>query len=340
MAILRRTDARAVFPGLVRAAAALLLAAGFAACERDPLVVTPAENQLMVHGILEAGRDTVLIYLTETRSRGRDRPVVTEGVRTAMVDVSGGGIITPLHPVGDEDPRCGGFPGWIGRWSADDVPENPGYIRGCYLGVVPGGLRDGERYVLQVAMPDGRRIRGEARIPPAPELIRPAERTRLDAFPMPVGYLVPSLWLSWRATPDLTLAAIGVQSDTAFRHGSGTPDPNCGAVNYAWNQGIAVDSINTQLALLCRPVERPGGGTSDRREVSDSLYVRVRLGFVDSAFVRYQNLLHSPGSVRRSEAVVGLEGAVGIFTAMAVAERRLVLLPLRDVLVGSDAGVP
>jgi hypothetical protein len=51
--------------------------------------------------------------------------------------------------------------------------------------------------------------------------------------------------------------------------------------------------------------------------------MRLRAVFFDTAFVRYQGLAEHGGTVRRSEAAVGLEGAAGIFTAAAVAERRV-----------------
>lgn len=308
---------------LNRAAALLLLAAALAACERDPLEVTPAEDQLMVHGILEPGRDTVLVYLTETRVRRRGQLPVTGGVPGAAAELVGGGVRLPLHPVGDEVNQC------IDWGGVDPGSGSQASSRGCLLGVVPGGLRAGERYELRITLPDGRRVRGEAHIPPAPALLAPAERARLDAYfdiyPYHGQFMAfEPVVLRWRGDPAWYFYSFEQRVEKVYEVDPDATGPDCGYRSGGRPDGWQVDSLSLPLGFNCHWPHLPPDAPPP---APDSALVRLRIGFVDTAFVRYQEEVAGDGAVRRSEVSVGLEGAVGIFTALAVAERRLVLLP-------------
>jgi hypothetical protein len=304
---------------LTRALAlSLLLAATLAGCTRDPLEFSPAQDQLMVHGVMEAGSDTVVIRLTETVARERGLGAGTRGVRGAAVELAGGGVTTPLREYGGGRGACWSTP----APALDPDAGNPG----CYLGVVPGGVRAGERYELRITLDDGRRVRGEARVPAAPELRRPAdgERWEIEGTPGGAMRIVGPLVLEWRHEPALAALTLSLQSDSAFRGGVVVPDSNCGVFMGNLVSAPEFQSVGLNMSLFCQVWSGPAG---EPMPMPDSLQVRLRVVFFDTAFVRYRSLTERGASLRRNEAALGLEGAAGVFSAAAVAERRVIMVP-------------
>jgi hypothetical protein len=301
---------------LKRIGSLLLLAAALTGCTRDPLEVTPAEDQLMVHGVLEAGVDTVVIRLTETRARQRGLAAATRGVRGAAAELSGGGVTVPMREYSGAAGGC-----W-GMLTTGSDPDNPG----CYLGVVPGGVRAGGSYVLRIDLPDGRQIRGETSIPASPELLRPVEGERWHFADVPesaVPVADPQV-LRWRSEPAVAALTLSLLSDSVFHAGTSVPHSGCGVYMGSVRYTQHVDSITWRPPLFC---DGWGGSQGGPQARPDSLDMRLRAVFFDTAFVRYQGLAEYGGTVRRSEAAVGLKGAAGIFTAAAVAERRVRMVP-------------
>jgi hypothetical protein len=316
---------------LLRTALALLLAFTLLGCVRDPLEIHDLEPQLMVHGLLEAGADTVILFVSEIRVSNRGATTRTRGVSGATVELSGGGSTLRLQEVTSGVERCPLPPG--NPWMYDPNPDTRTF--GCYVGLVPGGLRAGTGYELHVALPDGRMIRGAAEMPAIPELLQPDGVLRLDAVPSSRSSIetLETVVLRWQVDRRTAMVVVSAWSETAFRGGGPEPGFTCDAVLEAryrdqWGEEVfdpqRVDSVRQKVVVRgCGE----GGSPAVYREVKpDSVHVQLRVAAYDSAFARHLDLLRSPGSVRFREAAIGLDGAVGIFAATAAADRRVVVI--------------
>jgi hypothetical protein len=313
---------------ILRHAGALLLAALLLGCTRDPLPIQPVDDRLMVHGVLEAGVDTAFIHLTEIRARSRGGTLDARPVSGALVELSGGGITLRLREAPDGFARCL-LPPHHGSFRTED-PALEG--KGCYAALVSGGVRAGERYELRISLPDGRLVHGAAQVPASLELLQPLAEARLSAGPSFRGVLETDepVTLRWRASPSTPRLAISVWSEAVFRGGTALPGDACRATleqghHSPWTEQILDPHRDDSLAQRVI-VTGCNWQILSNHQRPDSLHVRLRATALDSAFVRYLEIIQGNESVRLGDAAVGLEGAVGVFAGIAPAEQRLVLV--------------
>lgn len=304
---------------------ALLVLAGAAGCEfvHEPTPLGLTGEQVSVHSVLRADSDTVSVLLERVdptaspHGTPETRPVSGAGVR----------IVTGSTTVRlSEAPT--GFPRCFSPYPREG--KIPPIAPGCYAAIIPGGVREGARYELQVDLPGGGAIRGSAVVPGKPDLLSPAEGAR---FEVARGYNTEGLGripVRLRAPAGAAGIEVGLRPVAAFEGGRQVQSAICdvdhplGVVRDATRSDSVVVPI---FGIAC--VERVDStGRNDRSVALDSLRVELLVTAYDTAYTRYAALL-GRGSAERSRASAGVSGAVGVFAGVASTRRTLVLVPVR-----------
>jgi hypothetical protein len=292
---------RAAIPAL-----AILLAG----CEltRDPVTIDLDRHELMVHGVLEAGRDTVAILLTRVVVEGDSVAPSARPVSGASVRLTGGGETVLLSDASAGFPPC----------LRDDGAA------GCYTGIVRGGVRAGETYELDVRVPGGEEARGSARVPPVPVVESPASGSRIGVRRRPERVPAATIPVHWRGTAGAGGVGVGLVLRTLYPRTLDIPPSSCTIPQNVFGRSPTADTATLVLhqPALCHTRE----GTIE----PDSIHAGVLVVAYDSAYARYDELVRAyPGkSIQRERFAAGVSGALGVFAAVAKAEREIVLVPV------------
>ncbi len=288
--------------------ALLVFAAAGCGLTRDPAALDFDERQLGVYSVLRAGADTVSVLVIRYSEKGGSFQPAFEPVAGADVRIVAGADTVRLVA------ELPGFRGCL-------VPPQPGapefsVSEGCYTGVLPGGVRAAARYELLVRLPTGERVRGFTQVPRPVEIVAPVANLELRPEPDDAGFV---LSLRLDVPPEAGLVTLTVEaldeeclvSPASEAIGPGQPIP----------LGVpGADSVVVRLAgASCRI-----NGTPVQR---DSIPARLRFAAYDTAYARYFMATNGRGSVLRSRAAAGLDGALGVFAGVAIADRRIVLVP-------------
>lgn len=300
-----------------RAAGALALAATAAACGdfvRPPVFVPGDPDHLLVHAVLRAGSDSAAVWLSRTGNVQMGIPV-----SGAQVRLGGSAGEAVLREVPQGSAPCTPVPAF-----PDPFQGVPG---GCYVARVPGGVRPGAEYQLDVQLPTGERARGRTVVPLPPVVQAPAEGLRLPArrgeFDGSLTAREP-LTLRWTASGRVTLAASA--SRAWFSPAAAAPcyanllRPDGGDPPVYLPEDLQADSADI------RP--QTGGCSVDpqtRPLAADSVEVAVGITVYDSAYYTY--LREWSNGIPARDASAGLEGAYGVFGSATTATRRLRLVP-------------
>jgi hypothetical protein len=283
-------------------AAALALLGGGCDFLYPPTYVPADREQLVVHAVLEAGRDTAAVLVVRV---GTVEPVAVSGARVRLIGPAGtvvlqegAGPSTPctVHPVAPADPRA---------------------ATGCYAAAVPGRVRAGAEYLLEVDVPSGERVRGRTVVPAAPEVLAPQERLRVPARETGNGLRATApVTVRWTAAPAWGVAA---RAQRAWvRNAVGT---RCNAYlepRLFQRSEAGPDSLHATVeALGC------SGAASNAQVQPDSVEVMVGVTVYDSAY--FNHLRGSDDGIPEERASNGLEGAFGLFGSAATSGRRVIL---------------
>lgn len=294
---------------LSRAAGVLALAVAAGGCGdfiRPPTRLPGDPEQLLVHALLTAGSDSVQVLVSRVGTAHGPTPV-----SGAQVQVIGGGVEAVLA----ESTR-GLAPCVRGYVPPGETP--PQGTNGCYTAVVPGGVRPGTEYLLEVDLGTGERVRGRTVVPAAPAFGTPEEGTRIRVAPG--GYYLfasQPLTLRWEAPGGVSLRA------WSERVWAPVPDAHCTAALYGTDgfdeEGhplMELDSARRALQILdCRE------NVQGAQVQPDSLEVVVALTAYDPAYLEYVRSVNN--GTPEGSARGGLEGAFGIFGGAATATRRV-----------------
>lgn len=283
-------------------------------CGEATAPIHPAEASVAVHAVLAAGTDTARVLLTRYDPDAL-ADVRFSGISGAAVRVARAGdtIQLPEAPAGFRDCDFDPF--------QPDTNEPAG--PGCYGGIVPGGLREGERYALRITLPGGGSVSGTATIPARPEILAPAAG-RVVPVRLPDGPVTggpgSSFPVRWKA-PDAGRVEIAIVRPQAFRDGRALTGVLCRV-----QQGPLPDELIESDSVLHQVVSAfcSRGGEGVRW---DSISVVMMVTAYDTAYARFARDVVSKESVRRGRATAGLDGAYGVFAGAASAERRLTLVP-------------
>ncbi|HWK89278.1 MAG TPA: hypothetical protein VNP72_04760 [Longimicrobium sp.] len=291
--------------GLGRAAGALLLAAAAGGCGEltRPSIFVPGDpQQLLVHAVLHAGRDSAAVLVSRVGTGASGTPVAGAQVRLAG---PAGQAVLPESPEG-RAPCTYRPPG--------TPPEAPG---GCYAAAVPGGIVAGAEYRLEVALPTGERATGTTVVPLPPALLSPAEGLRMAADSQYGGLLgLQPLALRWTAPGPVRLSA----SVARTWPGVTGADVQCYAGVFRFGEfpevppQLEADSATVRVGASC---SAPGSAAL----AADSVDVAVAVTAYDSAYIAYART--SEHGLPGRDAHAGLQGANGVFGSAAAAVRRV-----------------
>jgi hypothetical protein len=274
------------------AGAALALAALAGGCGdfvRPPVHLPGDPRQVLVHAVLRAGSDSADVLVSRVGSG--DGYIAVSG---ATVRIIRGDTRTVL-------------------------PESS---QGRYVALIPGGVRAGEEYELEVNLSTGERVRGRTTVPAAPVPQTPAEGAHVALGPEP-GYLfsTPPMVLRWAAEGRVGLRA------WSSRVWAPVPDTRCYAGLYLPGGPIDIthEEMEADSARRVLMVLSCGDGWENLRVEPDSLEMTVAMTAYDENYLAHAR--DAENGVPEHDARGGLEGAYGVFGSAAVATRRIIAVP-------------
>lgn len=300
-----------------RAAGTLALAATAAACGdfvRPPIFVPGDPDQLLVHAVLRAGSDSAAVWVSRVGVESVGIPVTG-----AQVRLGGSAGEAVLREVPQGSAPCA---------AVAVIPDQfHGVPGGCYAARVPGGVRPGAEYQLDVQLPTGQRARGRTVVPLPPVVQAPAEGLRLPARRGEFdGSLTAwdSLTLKWAAPGRVTLAASA--SRAWFSPAAAIP---CQAILIRPDGGDTPVYLPEDLESDSADIRPQTGGCSVDPQTKplapDSVEVAVGITVYDSVYYTY--IREWNNGIPARDASAGLEGAYGVFGSAATATRYLRLIP-------------
>lgn len=284
--------------------AGYLLLAGAGGCDfqRDPVSVDVA-GSVGVFSVLRAGSDTVSVLILGFPDN--PEPFVRSYTPIAGAEVHLG--------VGNTSVRLEEAPAGFARCAqSDGAPAD--MTGGCYVAVIPGGVRPDGRYTLAIRLPGGGTVRGETVVPQPPVLISPGPGARVRAAADGPGYLLD---LVWETPAGVGAVDVSIRTDLAscsifyeeqlstsgsFRLGGARPGRDSTVLRIA---GVGCSERGVPVRV-------------------DSIGARVRITAYDTAYARYADEAVQRNAVLVERASAGLQGAIGVFGAAASTERGVI----------------
>ena len=259
------------------------------ACQREPTQLELHDGRIIVHSLLRAGEDSVRVFVARVDTRGTsatESPLVA--VANARVRIAHGAD-TALLSIRSHCVTGSGFPS-----NSSDLD------RGCYAGVIAGGVRPGERYLLFVDS-DGESARGEAVVPSVPVMHSPASGITLQYSRTHKPELATSALVRWSGTE------AGRRIELSFR----TVRRDCSAAIAPPN----LQSGSDQIVLLAGDSATIAAFDVFCPDNSQSVFpADLLLIAYDAAYTKYLTP-RSSTTVRPEDAAVGLTEGLGVFAA-------------------------
>jgi hypothetical protein len=273
------------------------------ACQPAPLDIELTGGDIVFHALLSAGADQAVATLVRMPTAGSiSGPPVAIPIRDATIEIRHAGSTSVLQPGGD-DVVCYRI-GWM--------REPPG-AQPCYVGPVAGGVQPGATYELRVRLSDGRTVTGTTTVPLMPVLVEPASGARLPARGHGSLAESPPSRISWHGLPGELRAELMLPPSLP-RCATTLPDgPGFGLRRNVTNETQAVVVPVVGCAEPAPPAE---------------VDAEVLLAVYDLNYTRYIDSARGGRSVFPQQAASGLYGALGVFGAVAI-DRRPVVLELR-----------
>jgi len=306
------------------AVAAALMATG---CDlvREPTVIDSLEHPATVHAILRAGDDTVRVLISRARALNDFDMVPVTGAEVWIHGPSGPVALRETGP--GMGPCTGGVP--------VSPAESPGDAEGagCYIGVLPTTVRSGERYGLRIRLPSGELVVGETYVP-IPPTVSLNSASRLVLRTGPDGWVDPPVVrMMWSRGPDAAALEFDVGLGVAYAGGDVVPGAWCVVsaspypfLTYLFGRRDPAGEIELRVyGAACEVMPDPTDPGRVETVHWDSVSVTVHVAAADTAYRdyvenRFDNVRPWP------RAAAGLEGAVGVFGAVAVTEVPLMIV--------------
>lgn len=293
------------------AAAALALAVAAGGCGdmvRPSDFVEGDPDQLLVHAVLQAGSDSAAVLLSRA-----DAARLIHGAQVRLLGSAGQAVLREVE----------GLEPCTLYYVVVDGQRKPQGV--CYAGAVPGGVRVGAAYRLEVELPTGERASGHTVVPSPPAVQGVADGVRLAAREEFGALLaLEPLLLKWTAPPRVGVRAWSSRSWPAL------PGARCGALLYRLESDSLVMIYPTAMeadSATVVPVAGPCyAGEQERTQFdADSVEVAIGVTAYDPAYeayaARWENGIPEPN------ARAGLQGAYGVFGGSATTVRRVRLIP-------------
>lgn len=325
--------------------ACCLLGAGGCEIIRDPTAIVVDDGPVAVHAMLVAGERRVAVLVTRYESVDQASgmfgpayrlvPVAGADVRVA----SGGRSITLAAGAADEDCFTLGDP---------IVTETPDSLApGCYTGATDA-IVPGAQYQLNITLPDGTAVTGEAEVP-APVVVRtpnPGATIEVRTWYDPAD-LAPPHPLAWTGTqPDHALK-LRLEADTEFLDPGTFGLEGCRRAWTPQELDVGLQEPQAQVGFVPGLFDRVMLSSIDltARDSADidgwylfcdgplptELDGTLQLAVFDLEYALYLDRLARSESILLEDASAGVSGAVGVFTATAITR-----LPVR-LLVPPDS---
>lgn len=276
---------------------------------RDPAAFDVDDGPIALHAILVAGQRQIAVLVTRYESGGGfDQPAPLVAVPGATVRVTGAGQTVVLDADGTVE-GCIEEDAYFGL----EVPAS--LAPGCYTGRAEDAIAAGGQYALHISLDDGTIVTGEANVP------------------LPVTVRTPE------AGARIEIRSAFTESDVAPRQPFAWSDAGPDRAVWLW---LEIDYENCQGPWTMQEPERsgffdPAFGSlravdltgRDSAEVGgwylgcngpppDEIDGALRLAVFDVGYARYLDTLARSESIALADAALGVNGAVGVFTAAAV----------------------
>jgi hypothetical protein len=276
-----------------------LLSAG---CVRDPVTLQLDQESLSVHSVLVAGEDRAAVLVTLVRASDQfGFGAAARPVTNATVRLTADGQTYQLVANQASRSAC------MARYQGSSLP--PEIAQGCYAATVPGGLRSGVTYDLEIDAGERGLVRGRTVLPNVPQFLTPAPNTRirLDGF----NPAAPPTTVRWSGVQpkrwtELYAEALTAQCDAYLAETGETGGSNL-------IETMEADSVRIRL------------GDSGCNVPPEGMPAEFRLMAYDSNYTRYAELNFGRNATPERGASVGITGAVGVFGAAARARLPIVL---------------
>jgi hypothetical protein len=195
---------------------------------------------------------------------------------------------------------------------------------GCYLAALPGGVRAGATYELEIDLPGRDRIRGRATVPGAPTLLAPAAaatisaepnwQEKLDPVPVRWGAIEPGHRLELTLRPRDESCMISIEMGQHLFH---------------WYFGVDLSGLDStsirRLAIHC----------SDQ-VLAESYAADLSLTLFDTAYANYLKENDTYLATPRDRASAGVVGALRVFAGAATTTIPVTL----QILQGTSGALP
>lgn len=289
-----------------------------AGCLRDADPIDIPDDAPAVFAILEAGADTAAILVARA-GHWLDQPGY-EGIDGAEVRLIHDA--DTLWAIADPSRPCVGF--------GDPTGGGPAFTEGCYHLTLPAPIEPGEAYGLEIALPNGQRVVGATTVPQPPALTAPDPTLRVTASCQDPLYcygqynertdeFVPVAWVpvEWELPAGHEVVQLQVTGVAAYLDGATYPS-GC-YLGYGFG-GDDVDRTG-RWAI-------PNIGCFDTLDPArfDSIRAAVTAATLDRAYAAFLDAVEQGQSVRAASVSQGLEGAYGVFGAIAPARRTFTIL--------------
>lgn len=316
------------FGRATRARRLLILGLGAAVlggCFRDPDPIDLDDEAPAVHAILEAGADSVIVVVSRPARSTPTRWVPYLGVAGAEVRLIAGEDTTWL----EETPAipC------VAIWYGDE-----GSGEGCYRATLSGPIEPSAMYRLEVRLADGTLIRGETTTPYPVQLRTPEPGLRLtvdcahesvcygqDLREPPYYRPVATIPLGWDTPRSIRMAEASLRPVAVYYDGAVYPGSACVLGHGTISRGgftATRDTLDWRIRNLgCR-----GDLHAELHPARfDSIRAEISVITWNEHYSRYTELSRGQG-IRVDAASQGLEGAYGVFGAVAPATRTVMLI--------------
>lgn len=293
---------------MARITAMALVALFVTGCLRDPDPFPLVDGHLTVHFLLEAGADSVVGLVTRSTESLSERDIPD-----AAVTVSTGADAVTLTYEPHE--RCAEL--WL------DWPTNIG----CYQAALPEPVEPGRTYDLEVVLADGTRATGQTTAPLPLALTAPGEGEALVVdcdHPISCGaalHTQPTVaeWtLRWSAAEQPAGVSIALVPTAVFLDDQLYPGDTCRPSYPFRPHTMAEDSAVWRVHRFdCLDPLRPAR--------FDSIHADLVVHALNGEYQRYTEAM-ADETVRVDAAAEGVEGAWGVFGAVAPIRRHVVIV--------------
>jgi len=302
--------------GSVAKPGALAFLVVLAAC-LDPAGPEPVfQEQRAVFSVLEVGSPVVRLLADEIFEggsrgplRGASGSVTSAGGAAALASAVGGPVL------------CFTDSSSSGAGTAAE--------EGCYSAMLAQPLGGSETVTLDMTLPDGRRVLGALTTPEPPQAYIPPDSQRVTTIfqSLPLDRLpIAIVPIGLDAAPGGERVDVVATVDRAFRfQGSGALIDPAGCTVEATTAPFRAPRLGGEHDLHLYSVQclESGSGVA-----WDSLDLSVQVVSMDANYAGYANSILGSSSIDVERAGFGLDGAIGVFGAVATT-----VLPLRIVYI-------